>query len=185
MCFRGYRPYPARANPVKIRLSQSDPMCVRPHLPSADEFWGECDIPEVVPGCFLERPFFLWKGLQAPGSELLGNASQSLGQKNGPREDMRMTRFIVTGLRWPICQFLHHPEYVHGTSAFRALGCVLDIFENPYGPPPPTESQNPQATKKKIPKTLKTPIIPKSKRSFPKSKRTYARSKRSFPKSKR
>ena len=46
-----------------------------------------------------------------------------------------------------------------------------DIFETPYGAPRPTESQNPPATKKEIPQTPKTPIIPKSKRSFPKSKR--------------
>ena len=42
-------------------------------------------------------------------------------------------------------------------------GEVLDTFENPYGPPRPTESQNPPATKKEIPKNPKTPIIPKSK----------------------
>ena len=47
----------------------------------------------------------------------------------------------------------------------------LDLLENPYGPPRPTESQNPPATKKEIPTTPKTPIFPKSKRSFPKSKR--------------
>ena len=46
--------------------------------------------------------------------------------------------------------------------------CLLDIFENPYGAPRPTVSQNPPATEKEIPKTPKTPIIPKSKRSFPK-----------------
>ena len=61
----------------------------------------------------------------------------------------------------------------------------LDIFENPYGAPRPTESKNPPATKKEIPKNPKTPIIPKSKRSFPKSKRPFPKSKRSFPKSKR
>ena len=37
------------------------------------------------------------KGLQAPGSELLRKASESLGQENVPRPDMRMTGFIVTG----------------------------------------------------------------------------------------
>ena len=38
---------------------------------------GELDLPGVVPGCFLGRPFCASKqGLQAPGSELLG---QSLG----------------------------------------------------------------------------------------------------------
>ena len=54
---------------------------------------------------------------------------------------------------------------------------VLDIFENPYGAPRPTESPNPPATKKEIPKNPKTPIIPKSKRSFPKSKRSFPKSK--------
>ena len=29
----------------------------------------------------------------------------------------------------------------------------LDIFENPYGAPRPTEPQNPPATKNEIPKT--------------------------------
>ena len=58
-------------------------------------------------------------------------------------------------------------------------GLKLDIFENPYGAPRPTESENPPATKKKeIPKNPKTPIIPKSKRSFPKSKRSFPKSKR-------
>ena len=61
----------------------------------------------------------------------------------------------------------------------------LDIFENPYGAPRPTASQNPTAAKKEIPKNPKTPIIPKSKRSSPKSKRSFPKSKRSFPKSKR
>ena len=49
----------------------------------------------------------------------------------------------------------------------------LDIFENPYGAPRPTEPPNLPATKKEIPKNPKTPIIPKSKRSFPKSKRSF------------
>ena len=61
----------------------------------------------------------------------------------------------------------------------------LDIFENSYGAPRPTESQHPPATKKKFKKKTKTPIIPKSKRSFPKSKRLFSKSKRLFPKSKR
>ena len=54
----------------------------------------------------------------------------------------------------------------------------LDIFENPYGAPRPTESQNPSATKKEIPRNPKTPIIPKSTGSFPKSKRSFPKSKR-------
>ena len=58
---------------------------------------------------------------------------------------------------------------------FCLLALALDIFENPYGAPRPTEPQNPPATKKEIPKT---PIIPKSKRSFPKSKRSFPKSKR-------
>ena len=55
---------------------------------------------------------------------------------------------------------------------------MLDIFENPYAPPRPTEPQNPPATKKEIPRNPKTPIIPKSKRSFPKSKGSVPKSKR-------
>ena len=47
------------------------------------------------------------------------------------------------------------------------------------------EPQNPPAPKKEIPEIPKTPIIPKSKRSFPQSKRSLPKSKRSFPKSKR
>ena len=61
----------------------------------------------------------------------------------------------------------------------------LDIVENPYGAPRPTESQNPPSNKNEIPKTPKTPIIPKSKRYHPESKRSFPKSKRSFPKSKR
>ena len=61
----------------------------------------------------------------------------------------------------------------------------LDIFENPYGAPRPTESENPPATKKENPKNPKTPIIPKSRRSSPKSRRSFPKSRRSFPKSKR
>ena len=34
----------------------------------------------------------------------------------------------------------------------------LDIFENPYEAPRPTESQNPLATKKETPQTPKTPV---------------------------
>ena len=55
----------------------------------------------------------------------------------------------------------------------------LDIFENPYGAPRPTESQNPPATKNESPKT---PIIPKSKHNLPKSKRYLPKNKRSIPK---
>ena len=62
---------------------------------------------------------------------------------------------------------------------------LIDIFENPYGAPRPTESENLPATKQENPKNSKTPIISKSKRSFPKSKRSFPKSKRSFPKSKR
>ena len=37
----------------------------------------------------------------------------------------------------------------------------LDIFENPYGAPRPTESENPPATKKENPKNPKTRLSPK------------------------
>ena len=39
MCFHRYNAYPDRAErvlPVKVRLNPSDPICVRPHLPSAE-----------------------------------------------------------------------------------------------------------------------------------------------------
>ena len=63
-------------------------------------------------------------------------------------------------------------------------GQNLDIFENPYGPPRPTESQPPppQQQKKRNSQNPENPIIPKSKRSFPKSKRSFPKSKLSFPK---
>ena len=80
--------------------------------------------------------------------------------------------FFKSGWLWTRVIFLFHP-------------LRLDIFENPYGAPRPTESENPPATKKEIQKEPKTPIIPKSKRSFPKSKRSFPKSERSFPKSKR
>ena len=62
---------------------------------------GEFDLPGVVPACFFGRPFCASKqGLQAVGSELLGQSlSESLGQKNGPTRDMRMTGFTLTAQR--------------------------------------------------------------------------------------
>ena len=36
---------------------------------------------------------------QKQGSELLGNAQESLGQENGPRQDRRMTGFVVIEFR--------------------------------------------------------------------------------------
>ena len=62
---------------------------------------------------------------------------------------------------------------------------ALDIFENTYGAPGSTESQNPPSCKKEIPKTLKSSSIPKSTRYFPKSKRYLPQSKRYLPQSKR
>ena len=38
---------------------------------------------------------------------------------------------------------------------------ILDIFENPYGAPRPTESQNPQQQKKKFQKSRKPRLSPK------------------------
>ena len=58
------------------------------------------------------------------------------------------------------------------------INLKFDIFDNPYGAPRPTESQNPPTTKKEIPKTPKAPIIPKSKCSFPQSKRSFPKRKR-------
>ena len=63
---------------------------------------GEFDLSGVVDGrsnssdahSALEN-----KGLLAPGSELLGHASESLGHKNGPKRDVWMTGFILTGFR--------------------------------------------------------------------------------------
>ena len=62
--------------------------------------------------------------------------------------------------------------------------CVR-YFRKPLRGPRPTESENPPATKKENPKNPKTPIIPKSKRSFPKSRCSFPKSRRSFPKSRR
>ena len=69
-------------------------------------------------------------------------------------------------------------------------GSLLDIFENPYGAPRPTEPKTPPPSSKKKEiqkknKSLKIPYFPKSKRSFPKSKRYLPKSKRYLPKSKR
>ena len=44
----------------------------------------------------------------------------------------------------------------------------LAIFENPYGAPRPTESENPPATKKEIPKTRKPRLSPKINARSPK-----------------
>ena len=50
------------------------------------------------PGCFLGHPFCTSKqGFGVPGSELLGNASE--GCPPTEKWPMRMTGFIVTGLR--------------------------------------------------------------------------------------
>ena len=71
---------------------------------------------------------------------------------------------------------------------FVSSGCLqtrVRYFRNPYGTPRPTEPQNPPATKKEIPKTPKTPIIAKSRRSFPKSRRPFPKSRRPVPKSRR
>ena len=73
----------------------------------------------------------------------------------------------------------------HRLKLLMFMAFVLDIFENPYGAPRPTESQNPPATKKEIPKKTENPDYPqKSKRSFPKSKRSVSKSKRPFPQKK-
>ena len=53
---------------------------------------AEFDLPGVVPGCFLGHP------LQNRGCRLLCS-EMFWGLKNRPREDLRMTGFIVTGLR--------------------------------------------------------------------------------------
>ena len=37
-------------------------------------------------------------GVVPPGSDLLGHALESLGQQNGPTQDMRMTGVIVIGV---------------------------------------------------------------------------------------
>ena len=58
----------------------------------------------------------------------------------------------------------------------------LDIFENPYGGPRPTESENPPSNKTEIPKILKSSRIPKSKRYFPQSKRYIPQRKNFTPK---
>ena len=69
---------------------------------------------------------------------------------------------------------------------------TLRYFRKLYGAPRPTESGNPPATKKEIPKTPKTPIIPKVDARSPKvdarSPKVDARSPKvdvKYPKSKR
>ena len=65
---------------------------------------GEFDLPGVVPGCFLGHPFCASKqGVQAPGSELLG---QSLGiprtekwPKTGHADDWVYCDWVKV---WPI-----------------------------------------------------------------------------------
>ena len=68
-------------------------------------------------------------------------------------------------------------------------GCLqkawIRYFWKPLRGPPTHGVRKPPATKKENQKNPKTPIIPKSKRSFPKSRRSFPKSKRSFPKSKR
>ena len=61
----------------------------------------------------------------------------------------------------------------------------LRYFRNPYGGPLTHGVRKPPSNKKEIPKIPKTPIIPKSKRSFPKSRCSFPKSRRSFPKSRR
>ena len=69
---------------------------------------------------------------------------------------------------------LHPPHIMAQLSVI--FSCALDIFETPFPAPRPTEPQNPPATQKEIPKTPKTPVIPKSKHYFPKSKRSCPKS---------
>ena len=51
-------------------------------------------------------------------------------------------------------------------------------FRKPLRGPPTHGTPKPPSNKKKIPKTPKTSIIPKSRRSFPKSRRSFRKSKR-------
>ena len=85
---------------------------------------------------------------------------------------------ILMSLRWLLASLCRMPPDV-------GLAPSVRYFRNPYGTPRPTESENPPATKKEIPKTPKTPIIPKSRRSFPKSRRPFPKSRRPVPKSRR
>ena len=88
-----------------------------PKAGRSDVSFGGFDLPGVVPGCFLGRPFCASKqGLQAPRRNCSDRASESLGQKIGPRRDMRMTGFIVTGCRcgpkFPGLTRSYHYSYV-------------------------------------------------------------------------
>ena len=93
-CFRISRAFPEIFLGA-VRPGHLKPVILKPV--GRTSILGEFDLPGVVLGCFPGRPSCASKqGLQAPGSELL---RQTLGQKNGPRWDMRMTGFIVTGFR--------------------------------------------------------------------------------------
>ena len=67
---------------------------------------AEFDLPGVVPGCFLGRPFCASKqGLQAPGSELLG---QKLGiprtekwPKTGHADDWVYCDWVIDDSQMP------------------------------------------------------------------------------------
>ena len=87
--------------PILLPLVSLPPKAGHIQAGRSDVIFGEFDVPGVVPGCFLGRTFCASKqGLQALGSELLG---QSLGiprQKNGPGRDMQMIGFIVTLVAW-------------------------------------------------------------------------------------
>ena len=52
---------------------------------SRGRFWDACSALQI-------------KGFGVPRSRLLGKALESLGQRNGPQWDMRMTGFVLTGL---------------------------------------------------------------------------------------
>ena len=61
---------------------------------------GEFDLPGVVPGCFLGRPFCASKqGFQAPGSELLGQKLGIPQTEKWPKTGHADYWVIVTGLR--------------------------------------------------------------------------------------
>ena len=52
------------------------------------------------------------KGLYAPGSELLGNALESLNQAIGPRRDVRISGWVYGAIRNKYRQIKHTLELI-------------------------------------------------------------------------
>ena len=70
-------------------------------------------------------------------------------------------------------------RWVSNWQVFRVLETSVRYFRKPLRGPPTHGVPKPPSNKKRNSKNPKTPIIPKSKRSFSKSKRSFPKSKRS------